>query len=129
MGDFKMEPYDDGIVSSEAMHATMCRTIASRGSRVVDGEARRFFYNPMWNLLGDAPPGPPGTFFLKRARHRAAHWAMIDQVLIRPEAIELVDLDSIRIVTGVHSLSLTTSSGRPAVSDHFPLLVETRSLA
>lgn len=127
MGDFNMNPYDLGMVSSEAFHATMSRSIAAKRSRIVGAEPRHFFYNPMWNLMGDSSPGPPGTFYYDRSGTDSIYWHMLDQVLLRPDALEITDLTSLRIVTETRTCSLATRTGRPQASDHFPLFIATRS--
>lgn len=123
IGDLNMEPYDPGLISSESFHATMSERIGARGTRIVQGEERSFFYNPMWNFLGDKTPGPPGTFFRNKSEPNAYYWHMIDQVLIRPDAIPLVNSDSIEIVREAGPVRLDNEHGHPHASDHFPLLV------
>lgn len=125
MGDFNMEPYDRGLVSSEGLHATMCRSIARRRSRIVRGVERRFFYNPMWSLLGDATRGPPGSFYYRKNYPEVIFWQMIDQVIMRPEAIDIVNIDSIRFITFSSEYEIATRDGKPSMSDHFPLIMET----
>jgi hypothetical protein len=128
MGDLNMEPYDDGVISAEALHATMCAEIARRRERRVGGQQRFYFYNPMWNLLGDRTGGPPGTFYRARSEPNALFWHMIDQVLLRPDVIDLVDVESLSIVTRATGTSLTTEGGRPdsKYSDHFPIYIAMR---
>lgn len=63
MGDFNMDPFEAGLTSSETLHAVMDRQVAARQMREVKGRDRRFFYNPMWNFLGDASSRPSGTYF------------------------------------------------------------------
>ena len=128
MGDLNMEPHEVGLLSSEALHATMCMRIARGRSRTVHGEERRFFYNPMWNLLGDQTRGPPGTYYRSTNDPDAQFWHMIDQVLLRPDVIDLVDIDSLAIITRSDEVALARRNGRPNSrhSDHFPIFIETR---
>jgi hypothetical protein len=128
MGDLNMEPYEPGIVSSETLHATMCAKIARRRVRQVHGEKRSFFYNPMWNLLGDKTEGPPGTFYRSKNDPNARFWHMTDQVLLRPDAIDLVNMDSLGIVTKADALDLATKDGMPnrKHSDHFSICISTK---
>ncbi len=84
IGDFNMNPFEAGLVSSEGFHASMSRSIAGRKSRTVLGEVRHFFYNPMWSLLGDYSPGPPGTYFYPSSSPLTLFWNTYDQVLLRP---------------------------------------------
>ena len=128
MGDFNMDPFDGGLVDSEAFHSTMCRVIAKRGERTVRGASRKLFYNPMWRLLGDrSSTSPPGTFYRNKSESKALFWHMVDQVLIRPEAVDLVNIDSLEIVTNTSNLSLRSDNGLPnrKYSDHFPIFIET----
>jgi len=43
------------------------------------------FYNPTWNLLGDAN-GPPGTYYWRNGREEAG-WYVLDHVLLRPKIV------------------------------------------
>jgi len=61
IGDLNMNPFEPGVCSSEGLHAVICKDVANKETRTVDGEDRLFFYNPMWNFLGDETRGPPGT--------------------------------------------------------------------
>jgi hypothetical protein len=125
-----MEPHEAGVLSSETLHATMCMNIARSRSRKVHGQERFFFYNPMWSLLGDQTKGPPGTYYRKKSDPNAQFWHMIDQVLLRPDAIDLVDMQSLAIVTRADGIELARPDGRPdrSYSDHFPIFIETRDL-
>jgi hypothetical protein len=63
IGDLNMNPFESGVAGSEGFHGVMTRRLAARKTRTVYGEERPFFYNPMWSLLGDESPGPPGTYY------------------------------------------------------------------
>ena len=80
MGDFNMDPFEAGLTSSETLHAVMDRRVAARQLRTVQGRERRFFYNPMWNFLGDASAGPPGTYFYNNSAPITHFWHTFDQV-------------------------------------------------
>jgi hypothetical protein len=128
IGDFNMNPFEAGLVSSEGFHATMARSIAGRKSRTVLGEVRHFFYNPMWSLLGDCSPGPPGTYFYPSSPPLAFLWNTYDQVLLRPDLANFFEPGDVRVIDSAGSQSLLTSAGIPnrAVSDHLPLFVTGR---
>jgi endonuclease/exonuclease/phosphatase (EEP) superfamily protein YafD len=126
IGDFNMNPFEHGVVGSEGLHATMSKVVATRGTRTVLGEDRRFFYNPMWSFLGDMSGGPPGTFFFRASGPIAYFWHMFDQVLLRPEMAEGLGRDDILIVTSAGARTLLNQRGRPdeTISDHLPLFVK-----
>jgi hypothetical protein len=124
-GDFNSDPFDDALTNSDGLHAVMTKQIASKGKRTVGGEARYFLYNPMWSLLGDASPGPPGSYFYRRATSNCRFWHLFDQVLIRADLMAAFDQRALRIVTSVGATSLAKSTGEPdreIGSDHFPLV-------
>ncbi|MBE2213589.1 MAG: endonuclease/exonuclease/phosphatase family protein [Opitutaceae bacterium] len=126
IGDFNMNPFDPGVVAADAFHAVCDRRIALRGSRTVRGEDRRFFYNPMWNLLGDAPPDPPATYYRADAGHHVQFWEMFDQCLVRPELIPFLPENGVQIVSSTRNHKLADDRGRPRgreYSDHFPILL------
>jgi len=128
IGDFNMNPFEAGLVSSEGFHATMARSIAAKESRTVMGQARRYFYNPMWSLLGDCSPGPPGTYFYSSSSPLAFFWNTFDQVLLRPDLANSFQPGDVRVIDSVGSQSLLTSAGLPnrAASDHLPLFAAVR---
>lgn len=126
IGDLNMNPFECGIVGAEGIHAVSDRRIAARGTRQVAGESRRFFYNPMWNYFGDAPPDPPGTYFYDTGTQVNLYWNLFDQVLIRPELLEVFSDENLRVVTEIGSRSLLSKSGRPDsnfASDHLLILL------
>lgn len=125
VGDLNMNPFEDGVVSANGLHAVMSRDIAMKKPRVVQGERYPFFYNPMWSLFGDASSGPPGTFYYSASTPKTFFWNMFDQVLIRPELLSSFSNNNLQILTSAKNTSLLTKSKRPnakLASDHLPLL-------
>lgn len=124
VGDFNMNPFDNVMNAVGGMNAMMTKNCVQAGSRKFQGVEYGFFYNPMWNLLGDRTPGPPGTFYHSNSGKGHFGWNMLDQVLLRPSAIPW--FNDVRILTEIGGSSLNTEMGRPSrsrASDHFPLLV------
>ena len=126
VGDLNMSPFDPGVASSEGFHGIMDKRIAERGGRMVLGQARNFFYNPMWSLLGDESAGPPGSYYYDASsRPVNFYWHIFDQVLLRPELVPLFPSKELKLLTDAASLSLMNNRGIPDssnISDHFPLL-------
>jgi endonuclease/exonuclease/phosphatase family metal-dependent hydrolase len=120
LGDFNMNPFDDGMVAAAAMNSVPSLAVAQREKRIVQGRPHTFFYNPTWNLLGDFA-GVPGTFFHASPGYLSHYWCMLDQVLLRPSIAERLDQTSLRILTEAGTSSLLSSEGRPKTSDHLPL--------
>jgi hypothetical protein len=126
VGDFNMNPFDKGVMTSDAFHAVMTQATARRRSRMVKEEERAFFYNPMWGCLGDRTPGPPGTYYYDSPGHLPLFWNTFDQVLIRPDLLDAFDASSLQILERAGDVMLLGSrSGRPnqrSASDHLPIL-------
>ncbi len=123
VGDLNMNPFDDGVISSHALHAVMTRQLAQREDRIVQGKSRRFFYNPMWGFFGDRTGGPAGTYYHRSATDAELFWHMLDQVLLRPALMDSLHDLAILDCIGGQSL-LTAPTGRPdtmIASDHLPL--------
>jgi Endonuclease/Exonuclease/phosphatase family len=125
VGDLNMDPFDSGMIGASAFHAIMCRNVAGRRERVFDNQPYPFFYNPMWNLLGDQT-APPGTYYYDNGDHASLYWHMYDQVLLRPDALPYFELEKLRIITECDASDLTNNNGRPdkAISDHFPIFFQ-----
>jgi len=127
VGDLNMDPFEPGVVAANALHGVMSRAVAATGSRTVNDKERRYFYNPMWNQFGDHAPGPPGTYYRSPSGFKAHFWHVLDQILIRPELLERVIDEDIRVVTSIDGISLLDAGGRPnsgAYSDHLPIFAE-----
>ncbi|MEZ4713447.1 MAG: hypothetical protein R3A44_40040 [Caldilineaceae bacterium] len=127
MGDFNMNPFDMGMVYANGFNAVMSRTIASQRQRTVQGRSYRFFYNPMWGLLGDSSRGPAGTYFYQPSNFSSIYWHTFDQVLIRPELLEVFEHQKLEILDFDGEESLVDESGKPdksKTSDHLPLIFE-----
>ena len=125
IGDFNMNPYSPAMNIATGMNALMTKRCASRGSRVLQGIEYPFFYNPMWGLFGDRIDGPPGTYYHNNSTKGTYGWNMLDQVLIRPDAIN--SFEAVEILSNTGSTSLVGSARRPnrgTASDHLPLLLK-----
>jgi hypothetical protein len=125
IGDLNMNPFEVGVVGSEGLHGIMDRRIVSGGSRVVQGEDRTFFFNPMWAKFGDGGPSPPGTYYYNSGAEVNYFWNMFDQVLLRPALLQSLEADGVNIVTAIQGVTLLNDKGRPNRadhSDHLPLV-------
>jgi endonuclease/exonuclease/phosphatase (EEP) superfamily protein YafD len=124
VGDFNMNPFEAGLISSFAFHSVMTREIAAKGHRVVSGREYPFFYNPMWGFFGDQTPGPSGTYFYSDSSSTTMFWNIFDQVLFRPDLLDWYN-DDLTILEECGNTRLKKESGRPdpeSGSDHFPIL-------
>ena len=125
VGDLNMNPFEDGTVTAKGLHGVMSRSIAEKRTRVVQSQEYPFFYNPMWGLLGDGPPGPPGTYYYKKGKQKAFFWNMFDQVLIRPDLLPSFDNKGLEIPESDGEVLLLSSKGLPdakVASDHLPVV-------
>jgi hypothetical protein len=121
-----MNPFESGLVDASGFHAVMDRTTALQESRKVKGQQYPFFYNPMWNYLGDISDFTPGTHFYRKSNKVVYFWNMFDQVLLRPALLPYFAEDSVRIITEHGTTSLLDSNNRPnkqQYSDHLPILL------
>jgi len=124
VGDLNMNPFETGVVSANGLHGVMSRQIAERKKRVVQGKEYIFFYNPMWNYMGDYTSGPPGTYYYNNAEHRVFFWNVFDQLLVRPELLPFFKNEDLRVLDSDGETSLLSLSGLPdddAASDHLPI--------
>lgn len=126
VGDLNMNPFEDGVVSAIGLHATMSRKIAERKSRTVQSKEYIFFYNPMWNFLGDETRSKtPGTYYFNQAEYRNFYWNTFDQVLIRPDLLPLFHIEDLQILDSDGKISFLSKDGLPnpnTVSDHLPII-------
>lgn len=125
LGDLNVNPFESGVVGTAGLHAVLSRSVAARGSRIVQGRQHHFFYNPMWSHFGDRDDRAPGTYYYERAEAVNYFWNIYDQVLLRPELLGGFSGDSLRVLTSAGQTSLLDNSGRPdrvSASDHLPIV-------
>ena len=119
-----MSPFEDGIINANGLHGVMSKNIAQEKIRMINKRKYPFFYNPMWNLLGDDNSESPGTYYYRRAEHNILFWYMFDQVLIRPDLLDNFNSQDLKILTSDGNISFLTINGIPdkkVVSDHLPI--------
>lgn len=121
-GDFNMDPYEIGMVSTLGFHGLASRRTVQEGHRVVMGDAYDLFFNPMWGHFGDGSARPHGTYRYWSAEHVCQEWHLFDQVLVRPELMNSLPSASVLILETIGKTPLTSSRGVPCVSDHLPLM-------
>lgn len=125
LGDFNMNPFEPGMVNSDGLHGVMDRRIAAKSARQVNGESRRYFYNPMWKPMGDNSENAPGTFFRGTGSYVHYFWHTFDQVLLRPSLLDSFREEELRVVKAIGQRSLLMPN-RPgidsSISDHLPIL-------
>lgn len=126
VGDLNMNPYEAGVVGTQALHAVMTRELTTTVAGLKPRERHSCFYNPMWSCFGDVSGGPAGTYYWANAEEPTNHfWQLYDQALIRPDL--LAQFVRVEIVAHDGQESLLTGTGRPrarTLSDHLPLYCE-----
>ena len=126
VGDFNMDPFSKGLILADSWNAVRTVDIAKKGTRRIDGRDYGYFFNPMWQLLGDGQDRPAGTYFHGPTGYASLHWHIMDQVLVRPAMLEYFDRNSVSILETCSEGRLAGNSGRPNTSDHFPVLFNLR---
>lgn len=127
LGDFNMNPFEEGLINSSALHNVNSKEIALTKQRYFQKRYYDFFYNPMWSFLGDNSKGnAQGTHFFNTYKPICHFWNLYDQVIIRPELIETFDENELDIITNIKSKSLLkTNNGftiiNKNISDHLPI--------
>lgn len=128
VGDFNCNPFSNGMVSAKGFHAIMDANECRRNqSRIILDSEYPYFYNPMWNLMGDCTKGPPGTLYHRGSSYIEQQWHMLDQVIVRPSMLQNFDTSSLDVIQTIGHRSLLNSKGRPChrnFSDHLPLYFE-----
>ena len=127
VGDFNVNPFENACINADCFHALPDRREAGKGYRTVEGVSFTTFYNPMWNLFGDAD-GVSGTYFYNKNQIRLYQWNIYDQVILRPDLTECFVFDSLKIIDHMKGNSILNKNGTPdrKISDHLPIYFEIR---
>lgn len=125
VGDLNMNPFEDGVIAANGLHAVMTRRLADKRSRIVQGQEYPFFYNPMWGHFGDTNQKPPGTYYDYRSEPISLFWNLFDQVVIRPDLMPFFHNEELEILTDDGEIAFLSEAAVPdnsVVSDHLPIL-------
>ncbi len=124
IGDFNMNPFENGVVSARGFHAVMDRNIASKGSRKFQKRDCKYFYNPMWRLMGNDTNGCLGTYYYGSG-YISYFWNAFDQVLLRPSLLDYFKSEDVSIITQVGDKNLLKNNKiDKSFSDHLPIMIK-----
>ena len=126
VGDFNLQPYSQGIAGVFGFNATMSVTNARKTYRIIDGEKRYFYHNPIWKLMGDNKL-VQGTYYVENDQQDLSmFWYSFDEVLIRPYFIEKFNWEYFGIVERTENYFFISGHqiDKNAFSDHLPLKFE-----
>jgi exonuclease III len=118
VGDFNMNPFDDGMIAGNGFNAVFSEQIALTDSRTICGKKYEYFFNPAWTTYG-RQSYKLGTFFLKYPNHSSFHWNVYDQAIIRSSLLHEYKIDFALIDNDTYFNSTDKS-----FSDHSPIIVE-----
>ena len=127
LGDFNMNPFEEGLINSSGLHNINNKEIALTKQRNFQGRSYDYFYNPMWSFLGDSSKGTvQGTHFFNTYKPLNHFWNIYDQVMIRPELIPFFDETKLDIISNLKTKSLLKKIGGYTrvdknISDHLPI--------
>ncbi len=125
VGDFNMNPFEDGMVAVKGFNSVMDKRIALRnnGKKTYFNILYPYFYNPMWRFLGDYPEIIGGTYYYDKKYPTPYYWHILDQVLIRPNLIQYFDDNSLKIISKTNNYNLLSDNGiiNSNISDHLPI--------
>lgn len=124
IGDFNMNPYELGMISSIGIHGVKDKSLAKKNKQILEVDYDRF-YNPMWRFLGDLND-VPGTYFYSGSAHDNTHWHTFDQILLRPELYDKYPNFDVEVVTNIVGKSLIQKKTKriiKKISDHLPIIL------
>lgn len=133
LGDFNTNPYDIAMSSPTGLNAVMCRNVARRKIPNINKNGKeigvKWFFNPMWSLMGDQLSGKqPGSFCLKIEESDSRFWVMPDQVIIRPGNAQSIQSGWPKIFSYFSNSGSLINNGprgfggiNDKISDHLPI--------
>ncbi|MBL7823682.1 MAG: hypothetical protein JNK69_09755 [Saprospiraceae bacterium] len=134
VGDFNMNPFEGGMIKPKTFNATLSKNIAETDLvRRFHFEDFDYFYNPMWNFMGDVDYNSgmnrlPGSYYFRTTTDdEAIYWNVIDKVIARPEVIKHLNLSSIEFPMSINGhvfMDVNYDFDSINYSDHLPLKFE-----
>lgn len=125
MGDFNANPFEAVVGGTRGLHAIRVRDVGGKNKRSVMKQDYEFFCNPMWSCYKGWEESPPGTYYYNGSDIHEVFWHMIDQMVLRPQALHMFSEKNLRVLTEAGNISLLTAHGHPDkvnASDHLPVL-------
>jgi Endonuclease/Exonuclease/phosphatase family len=131
VGDFNLNPFDDGMIFTEGFGAMMTKSLVKKSAMTRGGRFNRF-YNPIWARLGrETDEGPPGTYYWNQHRPSNIYWNYLDQVLVGHDLLDYFPDSRFRILTSIPGddgprklIRSTKEHWKVDVSDHLPLIFD-----
>ena len=128
IGDFNMNPFEDGIIAANEIHVIQDLNYAhkKKNGRNIDDLKYDYFYNPMQNFFGYKSL-PYGTHYHRTAGNISQEWNIYDQVIVRPRLKKYFIDNYEKIITSVGTEKLTGTFERPDkknYSDHLPITLQ-----
>ncbi len=123
VGDFNLHPFSAGIIGMHGFNAIMDSDRALKESRKLNNSTIKFYYNPMWNLMGKQGHALGTYYFESDQDDNSFYWYTFDQILIRPELIVDFIWDEFEIVDHIGNDSLIKNNKiyNKKYSDHLPV--------
>lgn len=112
LGDFNMNPFEPGMINPLGFNATLSSSVAMQGKRTFGGGDYLYFYNPMWNLMGDRSllQGKlklPGSYFFHTTSDvNSIFWNIFDGVILRKGLVDEIYWPSFRLIEKVNGHTL-----------------------
>jgi hypothetical protein len=125
LGDFNANPFDAIVGGIRGLHAIRVKEVGGKRKRAVMRQDYEFFCNPMWSCYKGWERSPPGTHYFNGSDVHEVFWHMLDQVVLRPQALHMFSEKNLRVLTEAGNISLLTNRGLPDkvnFSDHLPVL-------
>lgn len=134
IGDLNYKPYENALIHPDYLNTINNRNLIRLYSKRSIGFAQDYFYNPMWNIMGDhdyltGQEKVNGTYYWFPDDIMKFPWNLIDGVLLRPSLMYKLNIGSLKIVTELNNKSLlkkivlvkTDNLLEDGFSDHLPV--------
>ncbi|MEY8337151.1 hypothetical protein AALB16_03845 [Lachnospiraceae bacterium 62-35] len=123
VGDFNLHPFSAGMIGMHGFNAVMDPNRALKRSRILNGNKIKFYYNPMWHLMGKQGKALGTYYFEADQDDNSFYWYTFDQVLIRPELINDFIWEEFEIIDHIAKNSLIKDNKiySTRYSDHLPV--------
>lgn len=128
VGDFNNNPYEANLIDPSLLNTKENRALISlQQGFATDNDRHNFWYNPMWNFLGDYDNVVKGrrvngTFYFNRIDEQT-NWHLFDGFLVRPELMDDIAFDSCKIITETKTKkflkSMIIREDESLIVDHF----------